>query len=74
MSHKKLFVNTNIIVKGLCNLLDDANITYLIKDNFESARLAGFGEFSNAVEVHVLEDNFAKANAILDKYKSEINS
>lgn len=74
MNHKKLFENNSIIVRGLCNLLDDANIVYLIKDKFESARLAGFGESSNAVEIHVPEDSFSEAVKIAERYKSEINS
>ncbi|WP_159946966.1 putative signal transducing protein [Polaribacter septentrionalilitoris] len=72
--HIKIFSGSSIIVKGLQNLLDDNGIHYIIKDNFESARLAGFGEQMNSVELHVLADDQEKAKAITDDYRKEINS
>ena len=72
--HIKLFSGSSIIVRGLQNLLDEKNISYLIKDNFESARLAGFGEQMNSVEVHILSTDEEKALSIVEKYKREINS
>ena len=69
-----IFSGSSIIVRGLQNLLDNANISYIIKDNFESARLAGFGEQRNSVEVHVLNSDIKIANTIVASYREEINS
>ena len=47
--HINIFSGSSILVRGLQNLLDDNKIHYIIKDKFESARLAGFGEQMNSV-------------------------
>lgn len=72
--YQKLFTNSTIIIKGLTILLEESNIQYIIKDRFESARLAGFGEFMNAAEIHVPSSQFESAQNILDNYKLTINS
>ena len=74
MEYSKVFTNSNIIVRGLTNLFDDSSIRYIIKDNFESSRLAGFGESSNSVEVHVLNSDIDNALEIVKNYELEINS
>jgi hypothetical protein len=70
----KLFTDTNIIINGLKKLLEKENINYRVKDNFESARLGGFGQPSASVELHVLENDLAKAEIILKDYKEKINA
>ena len=70
----KLFTDTNIIINGLKNLLEKENINYRVKDNFESARLGGFGQPLASVELHVLENDLAKAEVILEDYKEKINA
>lgn len=72
--YEKLFTSSSIIVTGLTTILDENNIQYIIKDKFESARLAGFGEQMNNVEVHVLQSDIVKAKPIVEAYKNEINS
>ncbi|SDS29437.1 Putative signal transducing protein [Polaribacter sp. KT25b] len=71
--HTKLFTGSNIIVNGLKNLLDTEDISYIIKDKFESARLGGFGEQMDSVEVHVLDSDVEKAKMIIESYKGKIN-
>tara|TARA_R110001606_G_scaffold55599_4_gene135330 strand:+ start:2210 stop:2440 length:231 start_codon:yes stop_codon:yes gene_type:complete len=71
--HTKLFTGSNIIVNGLKNLLDQDDISYIIKDKFESARLGGFGEQMDSVEVHVLDTDIEKAKMIVESYKGKIN-
>jgi thiamine monophosphate synthase len=72
--YQKLFTNSAIIIKGLTNLLEEKDIKYIIKDRFESARLAGFGEFMNAAEIHVQSSKMEIAQEILENYKMTINS
>jgi hypothetical protein len=72
--HTKLFTGSNIIVNGLKNELDLEHISYIIKDKFESARLGGYGEQMDSVEIHVLDSNIEKAKKIIKDYKEKINS
>jgi hypothetical protein len=72
--HTKLFTGSNIIVNGLKNLLDLEVVSYIIKDKFESARLGGFGEQMNSVEVHVLDTDVLKAEKIIENYKEKIKA
>ncbi|MCG1035929.1 putative signal transducing protein [Polaribacter sargassicola] len=72
--HVKIFSNTFIIVKGLQNILEDNKISSIIKDRFESARLAGFAESTSTVELYVLNLDLEKAVDLTESYKKEINS
>ncbi|PQJ76013.1 DUF2007 domain-containing protein [Polaribacter gangjinensis] len=72
--YQKLFTSSTIIINGLTTLLEEQGIRYIIKDRFESARLAGFGEFMNAVEIHVQSSQLAEAQKILETYKLTLNS
>lgn len=71
---KTIFTSSGIIIRGLEVRLKNEGIQCIIKDKFESARLAGFGEQMNNVELLVHEDDFDKATIIVDHYKSEIES
>ena len=66
----KLFTDTNIIINGLKNLLEKENINYRVKDNFESARLGGFGQPLASVEIHVLQGErpMAKDNRTIGRF------
>ena len=70
----KLYTNTNIIISGLKNRLEEESIHFIVKDRFESARLGGFGETSASVEIHVLEKDYENAEKILSKYREKINA
>lgn len=72
--HVKIFSGSSIIVKGLQNLLEDHKIKYIIKDNFESARLGGHVQHLNSVEVLIRNTDIEKAKPIVDSYRAEINS
>jgi hypothetical protein len=49
----------------MAQLLEEADISYIIKDNAESARLAGFGSSANNVDLLVLEEDWQKAAEII---------
>ncbi|WP_088324118.1 putative signal transducing protein [Polaribacter tangerinus] len=72
--HFTIFSGSSIIVKGLQIRLEESNITSIIKDRVESARLGGFGEHRTAVELLILESDREKAAAITKEYEKEINS
>jgi hypothetical protein len=72
--HITVFSGSSILVKGLQNRLEDNNISILIKDRVESARLGGFGEHRTAIELQVLNVDLEKAKPIVAEYEKEINS
>ena len=72
--HIKLFSGSSIIINRLQNILESNNISSLLKNKFESARLAGFGEQMNSVEIFVLNKDIEKATLILNEFKVEINT
>lgn len=71
-NHIKIFTGTEIIVKGLENELEDAKIPFIVKNNVESARLAGFGTPTNSVSIYVKEMDMELATPIVNQYKESI--
>lgn len=63
-TYKKLFHGTAIDVAKLCSVLDTLGIIPVVKDQAESARLAGFGTLSTDKEVWVHPDEFEEAREI----------
>ena len=70
--HVKIFSGTQIFVGRLSQLLDEINVPYLIKDNKESGRLAGFGTLGNSVDVFIYESDVEKSQSTIDSFKEEI--
>ena len=63
-TYKRLFYGTTMDVAKLCCVLDTVGIVPVVKDQAESARLAGFGTLSTDQEVWVHTDEFEKARVI----------
>ena len=57
----KLLSDSAIVITRVAQILAENNITYRIKDNVESARLAGFGISQNAVDLFIQEEDLIKA-------------
>lgn len=70
-NHVKLFTGSFIEVQRLQLDLNDAEIPFLIKNNNESARLAGFGSLNDAVEIFVFEENLVQAKEIVKKLEDK---
>ena len=66
--HKRILVNSAIIVNRAAELLDQNNISNRIKNNVESARLAGFGSPSNNVELYVDVVDEERAKEIIESF------
>lgn len=66
--HTKLHQASNIILDALKYELNNANISCIIKNNTESARLAGFIAGDNNNDLFVFEEDFNKAKDILDSF------
>ncbi|MEK6492575.1 DUF2007 domain-containing protein [Myroides odoratimimus] len=65
MSHKKLFAGSEIIVLAVRNLLDENNVSYIIRDDIQSAIGIGAGTLDRAVHILVDEKDLDKAKKIL---------
>lgn len=72
-SHIHLYTGSFIEIQRLQLDLNDAEIPFIIKNNNESAKLAGFGSLSDAVEIYIYENDLESATNILNTLKSEIN-
>ena len=70
--HIKVFTGTSIIVNRLADLLDEINIPFLIKDDKESGRLAGFGTFGDSVELHIFDTDIEAAKNVIENFQKEI--
>ncbi len=65
----KLLTASSIYINRVASLLDQDNISYLIKDNVESARLAGFGTTQNDVDLYVFESDIDRAAKIMEDFE-----
>jgi len=66
----KIFTGNAINVLALRNALEEKNIVAVIKDDSESARLAGFGMVAPGLqEVFVHEDELDRAIRIVETLK-----
>ena len=72
--HIKLYTGSFIEIQRLQLDLNDAEIPFFVKDNNESAKLAGFGSLNDSVELHVFDADLERATSILSTLKSELNS
>jgi len=69
--HIKILTSSSIIINRIAFLLDQKNIATLIKDNVESARLAGFGTTQNDVQLYVNNSDFESAQKIIEEFNKE---
>lgn len=61
----KILTDRAIIIYRISQLLEEEKIPSLVKDNFRSARLAGFGTSSNDVDLYVNKADVDKAEKIV---------
>jgi len=71
-NHISLHTASFIEIQRLQLDLNDAEIPFLVKNNGESARLAGFASFGDHVELLVSKDDLPIATIILEKMKAEL--
>ena len=68
----RIYTGSGILVNRLASLLEENNSRFIIKDEKESARLAGFGTTGDSVEVHILSTDLEDAKNIIENFKKEI--
>ncbi len=67
-THIKLYTDSSIVLAGLKQILNKANISCIIKDNYESGRLAGFPVFHGENELFIFEKDLEDAKTILEEF------
>lgn len=70
--YTKVFTGSAILVNRLASLLEENNTRFIIKDEKESGRLAGFGTTGDAVELFVLIIDLEDSKSIIENFKEEI--
>ncbi len=68
----KIFSGSEILANNLKAKLEDKNINVVIKDNIQSARLAGFGNSDLAVELFIQEFDFGKAHPVIEDFRMSL--
>lgn len=68
----KIFSGSEILAKHLQQQIEDVGVNTLVKDNIQSARLAGFGNADLAVEVFIQEVDFGKANPVIEAFRMSL--
>ena len=71
--YAKILTDRKIIINRISQLLDEEKTPYLVKDNAESARLAGFGTSSNDVDLYVYKSDFNKTETIIKSFVENSN-
>ena len=68
----KVFSGSEALALALKEKIEAAGVDTVIKDNIQSARLAGFGNSGQAVELFIQETDFAKANPVIEEFRLSI--
>ncbi len=67
----RLSTSSAIIVDRIATILEQNNVPAMIKNNFESANLAGFGASQNDVDIFVNKSDMAKAQQLVEALGKE---
>jgi len=68
----KVFSGSEILALALQQKIEEIGVDTVIKNNIQSARLSGFGNLGQAVEVFIQETDFAKANPVIEEFRMSI--
>ena len=72
MGLMKIFSGSEILAQALKEKIEAIGVETILKNNIQSARLAGFGNSDLAVEVFIQETDFSKANPIIEEFRLSI--
>ncbi|MBA0884294.1 MAG: hypothetical protein RLZZ540_1471 [Bacteroidota bacterium] len=72
MGLMKVFSGSEVLALALKEKIEAAGVDTVIKDNIQSARLAGFGSSGSAVELFIQETDFSKANPVIEEFRLNI--
>jgi hypothetical protein len=72
MGLMKIFSGSEILAQALQQKIEAIGVNTVLKNNIQSARLAGFGNTDLAVEVFIQEVDFGKANQVIEEFRMSI--
>jgi hypothetical protein len=72
MGLMKVFSGSEILAIALKEKIEAIGVDTVMKDNIQSARLAGFGSSGSAVELFIQEIDFSKANPVIEEFRMSI--
>ncbi|MFV8334587.1 putative signal transducing protein [Flavobacterium sp. RSP29] len=72
MGLMKVFSGSEILALALQQRIEAIGVETVLKNNIQSARLAGFGELGQAVELFIQETEFSKANPVIEEFRMSI--
>lgn len=68
----KIFSGSEILAIALKSKIEAVGVTTILKNNIQSATIAGFGTSGQAVELFIQETDFSKANPIIEEFRMNI--
>ena len=68
----KIFSGSEILAIALQEKIEAIGVKTIVKNNIQSARLAGFGNADLAVEVFIQEVDFGKACPVIEEFRMSI--
>ncbi|MDI1256316.1 MAG: DUF2007 domain-containing protein [Flavobacterium sp.] len=68
----KIFSGSEILAQNLKIKIEEIGVDVIMKDNIQSAKLAGFGNAGVAVELFIQEIDFGKANPVIEDFRMNI--
>ncbi len=72
MGLMKVFSGSEILALALQVKIEEVGVDTVLKNNIQSATLAGFGNSGQAVELFIQETDFAKANPVIEEFRLSI--
>ncbi|AIG29564.1 DUF2007 domain-containing protein [Flavobacterium psychrophilum] len=72
MGLMKIFSGSEILAQALQAKIEAVGVNTIVKNNIQSAKLAGFGTADQAVEVFIQEIDFGKANPVIEEFRMSI--
>lgn len=72
MGMMKVFSGNEILAMALKAKIEEAGVDTVVKNNIQSARMSGFGNMGQAVEVFIDEKNYGKAHKAIEDFRMSI--
>lgn len=72
MGLMKVFSGSEILAQALQQKIEEVGVSTIVKNNIQSARLSGFGDLGQAVEVFIQETDFSRANPVIEEFRLSI--
>jgi Putative prokaryotic signal transducing protein len=72
MGLMKVFSGSEILALALQEKIEEVGVGTVIKNNIQSARLGGFGDLGQAVEIFIQETDFSIANPVIEEFRMSI--